>query len=41
MTVNLLTDANPHLFELIKCHDRYLLPYGGGGSGKSYEGRRS
>jgi phage terminase large subunit len=35
--VDLTEDANEQLFTLIKCHDRYLLPYGGGGSGKSYE----
>lgn len=37
MEVDLVATANEHLFDLIKCHDRYLLPYGGGGSGKSYE----
>jgi phage terminase large subunit len=29
--------TNDQLVDLIKCHDRYLLPYGGGGSGKSHE----
>jgi len=29
--------CNDQLWDLIKCHDRYLLPYGGGGSGKSHE----
>lgn len=37
MEIDLVETANEHLFDLIKCHDRYLLPYGGGGSGKSYE----
>lgn len=37
MVVDLVEAANPQLFDLIKCHDRYLLPYGGGGSGKSHE----
>jgi len=29
--------CNDQLWDLVKCHDRYLLPYGGGGSGKSHE----
>ena len=29
--------TNDQLWDLVKCHDRYLLPYGGGGSGKSHE----
>ncbi len=37
MEIDLVETANEHLFDLIKCHDRYLLPYGGGGSGKSHE----
>jgi len=37
MEVDLVQTANEQLFDLIKCHDRYLLPYGGGGSGKSHE----
>ena len=37
MEVDLVETTNDQLWELVKCHDRYLLPYGGGGSGKSHE----
>lgn len=29
-------NTTPKLIDVVKCHDRYLLEYGGGGSGKSY-----
>ena len=37
MEVAIAETTNIQLVDLIKCHDRYLLPYGGGGSGKSHE----
>lgn len=29
-------DITSKLLDIVRCHDRYLLEYGGGGSGKSY-----
>ena len=34
--IDMTTTVNDQYFDLMKCHDRYLLPYGGGGSGKSW-----
>jgi phage terminase large subunit len=36
MEIDLDTTTTPKFVEIVKCHDRYLLEYGGGGSGKSY-----
>ncbi len=37
MEIDLVETTNDQLWDLIKCHDRYLIAYGGGGSGKSHE----
>jgi len=37
MEIDMVETTNDQLWDLVKCHDRYLLPYGGGGSGKSHE----
>ena len=37
MEIDMVETTNSQFFDLTKCHDRYLLPYGGGGSGKSHE----
>lgn len=36
MEVDLDSTTSPKFAEVVRCHDRYLLEYGGGGSGKSY-----
>lgn len=36
MDVNLSSCTTPKFPDTVKCHDRYLVEYGGGGSGKSH-----
>jgi len=36
VAIEMKETTNDQLEALLKCHDRYLLPYGGGGSGKSH-----
>lgn len=36
MVLDMVLHTTPKFFDTVKCHDRYLLEYGGAGSGKSY-----